>query len=95
MNLVWIADSLSAGIDGVLLLGCKHGDDYQCHFIQGSALADIRLSKISETLNRLALESERVRMLEISITDFDKLPGMIKDFEDTLEGLGPNPMKGF
>ena len=95
LNLIWIADSLSAGIDGVLLLGCKHGDDYQCHFIQGSALADIRLSKISETLDRLALESERVRILEVSITDFDKLPGMIKDFEDTLEELGPNPMKGF
>ena len=29
MNLVWIADSLSKGIDGVFLLGCQHGDDYQ------------------------------------------------------------------
>ena len=27
MNLVWIADSMSRGIDGVILLGCKHGDD--------------------------------------------------------------------
>ena len=61
MNLVWIADSLSKGIDGVLLLGCKHGDDYQCHFIRGSELSSIRLSKVSETLNRLALESDRVR----------------------------------
>ncbi len=59
MNLVWIADTLSRGIDGVLLLGCQHGDDYQCHFIKGSELADIRLSKVSETLDRLALESER------------------------------------
>ncbi|MGB9803763.1 FAD-dependent oxidoreductase, partial [Desulfofundulus sp.] len=31
MNLIWIADALSKGIDGILLLGCKHGDDYQCH----------------------------------------------------------------
>ncbi len=53
MNLVWIADALSKGIDGILLLGCKHGDDYQCHFVKGSELANIRLSKIMETLNRL------------------------------------------
>ena len=58
MNLVWIADSLSKGIDGIILLGCQHGDDYQCHFINGSELADIRLSKVSETLERLALESD-------------------------------------
>ena len=56
MNLVWIADSLSKGIDGILLSGCQHGDDYQCHFIRGSELfPSIRLSKVSETLNRLAL----------------------------------------
>ena len=52
MNLVWIADALSKGIDGILLLGCKHGDDYQCHFIKGSELANIRMSKIQETLEQ-------------------------------------------
>ena len=36
VNTVWIADALSGGIDGVLLIGCKHGDDYQCHYIRGS-----------------------------------------------------------
>ena len=78
MNLVWIADALSKGIDGVLLLGCRHGDDYQCHFVKGSELASYRLSKISETLDRLVLESERVRMEQIEITDYDKLPGSLK-----------------
>ncbi len=46
MNLVWIADALSKGIDGILLLGCRHGEDYQCHFIKGSELATIRMTKI-------------------------------------------------
>ena len=57
LNLVWIADAMSAGFDGVLLMGCRHGEDYQCHFIKGSELAEIRLSKVSETLDRLGLES--------------------------------------
>jgi len=95
MNLVWIADSLSKGIDGVLLLGCKHGDDYQCHFIKGSELADIRLSKVSETLNRLALESERVRFETVSIIDYDRLPGVLDEFAATIDEVGPNPFKGW
>ncbi|MDY6879784.1 MAG: FAD-dependent oxidoreductase [Desulfatiglans sp.] len=95
MNLVWIADSLSKGIDGVLLLGCKHGDDYQCHFVKGSELADIRLSKVSETLDRLALESERVRFETVSIIDYDRLPAILDEFAETIDEVGPNPFKGW
>jgi len=95
MNLVWIADSLSRGIDGIFLLGCQHGDDYQCHFIKGSELADIRLSKVSETLDRLALESERVRFEPISIVDYDRLPALLDEFAEQLDEVGPNPFKGW
>ncbi|MBI5180093.1 MAG: hydrogenase iron-sulfur subunit, partial [Nitrospirae bacterium] len=82
MNLVWIADALSRGIDGILLLGCKFGENYQCHFVKGSELADYRLGKVGETLNRLQLEAERVQMLQVSISDYDKLPGMINEFAE-------------
>ncbi|MFH1351832.1 MAG: FAD-dependent oxidoreductase [Pseudomonadota bacterium] len=95
MNLVWIADSLSRGIDGILLLGCQHGDDYQCHFIKGSELADIRLSKVSETLDRLALESERVKFEAVSIIDYHKLPEILNKFAETIDKVGPNPFKGW
>ena len=95
MNLIFIADALSSGIDGVLLLGCKYGDDYQCHFIKGSELANIRLGKIKETLDRLVLESDRVRFETIAITDYDKLPQILDDFAETLEEVGPNPYKDF
>jgi len=95
MNLVWIADALSKGIDGILLLGCKHGDDYQCHFIKGSELANIRMSKIQETLTRLVLESDRVRLEQVSITDYHNLPEILDSFAAKLEEVGPNPYKGF
>lgn len=95
LNLVWIADALSRGIDGILLLGCRHGDDYQCHFIKGSELATVRLSKISETLDRLALESERVRFEEVGISDYQRVPQIIEDFMKTIEEVGPNPYKGW
>ncbi len=93
MNLVWIADALAKGIDGIMLMGCKYGDDYQCHFVKGSELANIRMTKVQETLDRLMLESERIRFEQIGINDYDKIPAMWEDFAEKLEELGPNPYK--
>jgi quinone-modifying oxidoreductase, subunit QmoB len=95
VNVIWIKDALSQGMDGVFLLGCKHGDDYQCHFVKGSELASIRMKKIGEALASLALEVERVGQFEIAIDEFDKVPQIINSFVETVEGLGPNPFKGF
>ena len=95
MSLVWIADAMSTGYDGVLLMGCRHGEDYQCHNMRGSALAEIRLGKVSETLDRLQLESQRVKMVEVNITDADTLPGVINSFVDEISELDPNPYKEF
>jgi quinone-modifying oxidoreductase subunit QmoB len=95
ISLVWVADSLARGIDGLIFMGCRHGDDYQCHFIKGSELANTRLGKVSETLDRLALESERVTFVEVGITDYDKIPTIIDEFMETIEEVGPNPYKGW
>jgi quinone-modifying oxidoreductase subunit QmoB len=95
VNVIWIKDALSQGMDGVFLLGCKHGDDYQCHFVKGSELASIRMKKIGEALASLALENERVAQFEIAIDEYGKAPKMINDFVEMIEGLGPNPFKGF
>ncbi|MCZ7654322.1 MAG: hydrogenase iron-sulfur subunit [Rhodocyclaceae bacterium] len=36
VNTIWITDALNGGWDGVMMMGCKKGDDYQCHFVKGS-----------------------------------------------------------
>ncbi len=95
VNTVFIADALSKGIDGVLLLGCKYGQDYQCHFIRGSELANRRMENVGETLERLMLESERVKVVEVAITDWDKIPKIIDDFVEEIKQIGANPYKGF
>ncbi len=94
-NLVWIADALSKGIDGIMLIGCKYGDDYQCHFIKGSQVANERLGKVQETLDRLMLEAERVQQVQLAINEWDNLPQILDDFSERLKELGPNPYKGF
>jgi len=95
MNVIWIKDALAQGMDGAFLLGCAHGDDYQCHFIKGSELSDIRMQKIGDALSSLALEDERVTQFTVAIDEYDKLPKMINDFVELVEDLGPNPFKGF
>lgn len=95
VNVIWIKDALSQGMDGVFLLGCKHGDDYQCHFVKGSELASIRMKKIGDALASLALEEERVAQFEVAIDEYDRVPKMINEFVASIEELGPNPFKGF
>jgi len=95
INVIWVKEALSKGMDGVFVLGCKHGDDYQCHFVKGSELASIRMKKIGEALTSLALEVERVAQFEIAIDEFDKVPTIINDFVKLVTDMGPNPLKGF
>ncbi len=95
VNTIWIKDALAQGMDGVILIGCKHGDDYQCHFVKGSELAEVRVKKIGDALSSLSLEEERVAFVEVAIDEYDKLPGIINSFVKEVEDLGPNPFKGF
>lgn len=95
VNIVWIADALSRGFDGILLLGCKSGKDYQCHFIKGSELMGTREHNVREKLKQLALEEDRVKLHEVSIVDHESISQVIDDFVETIDEIGLNPFKGF
>ncbi|WP_136798098.1 FAD-dependent oxidoreductase [Desulfosediminicola ganghwensis] len=95
VNMAWIRDALSAGMDGAMLLGCTYGDDYQCHFVKGSEIASKRMENIGDTLSSLGLESERCAAEQVAITDYDKIPQIINDFVEEIVEMGPNPFKGF
>lgn len=95
VNMAWIRDALSAGMDGAMLLGCTYGDDYQCHFVKGSEIANKRMENIGDTLSSLGLESERCAAEQVAITDYDKIPQILNDFVEEIVEMGPNPFKGF
>ncbi len=95
VSMIWIAETLSRGIDGMILIGCKRGDDYQCHYVKGSELGHKRLENLQETLSRLSLEPERVRVHELGRNEMARIPALFDDFAEKLEELGPNPLKGF
>jgi quinone-modifying oxidoreductase subunit QmoB len=95
VNTIWITDALNSGYDGVMMMGCKHGDNYQCHFVKGSELANYRMSKIDDTLKQLGLETERVATYEVAITDNARVAGLINEYVAKINEIGMSPMKGF
>ena len=95
VNAIWITDALNSGYDGVMMMGCKKGDDYQCHFVKGSELAHYRMSKIDDTLQTLGLEPERVATYEVAITDSERVAQLINDYAAKINEIGMSPMKGF
>ena len=95
VNTIWITDALNSGYDGVMLMGCVKGENYQCHFVKGSELAHYRMSKIDDTLKNLQLEGERVATYEVAITDIARIPRLINEYAAVIEGIGMNPFKGF
>jgi quinone-modifying oxidoreductase subunit QmoB len=93
VNTIWITDALNSGYDGIVMMGCQKGDNYQCHFVKGSEIAHVRMSKIDDTLQSLNLEKERVATYEVAITDIERAPQLINDMAATVEQVGMSPFK--
>jgi len=93
VNKIWLSDALSHGYDGILQIGCKPGDDYQCHFITGSELMETRSENIQETLQTMMLEPERIHTEFLEIDEYNMIPGIIDDYLEEIELMGPNPFK--
>jgi quinone-modifying oxidoreductase subunit QmoB len=94
VNAGWVREAVSAGYDGVILIGCKYGDDYQCHFVKGSELAASRGDNIREKLKQMALEDQRVEFHQLQISEYERLPEIFNNFAAMIEEIGMNPFKG-
>ena len=95
VSATWVSTALESGYDGIMLLGCKSGDDYQCHFVKGSAIAQERMESVGATLESMMLEKERVKTEEVSIADSGKVTALLNDFAGEIKAIGYNPFKGF
>ncbi|MCP5314730.1 MAG: hydrogenase iron-sulfur subunit [Chromatiaceae bacterium] len=93
VSLSWVTDAMNSGYDGIVMMGCQRGDDYQCHFVRGSTMAAERMAKVGDTLSTLNLEPERVVVHEVAITDIERAPRLIKEMEEVVEKVGMSPFK--
>jgi quinone-modifying oxidoreductase subunit QmoB len=93
VSAIFTNEALSKGFDGLIMVGCKSGEDYQCHYIKGSEILNTRGENLQEVMQKLALEPERLKPVEISIDEYTKIPELINEFMEVIEDVGPNPFK--
>ena len=77
------------GADGVLVAGCLEGG---CHYIEGNLFAKKRVSAIRDILQESGIETERLRMVNISAAMATHLVDAINDMVSIVKELGPNPI---
>jgi quinone-modifying oxidoreductase subunit QmoB len=63
--------------------------------VKGSELMETRSGNVQDKLKQLALEEERVQIVQLPINEFEKLPEIVNAFSDEIEEIGLNPFKGF
>ncbi len=86
-----VLTALSAGSDGVLVVGCQPGE---CHYQSGNLLARRKMLELKPLLRALGVGSERLRLAWISAVDRRKIESIVKDFSEMVENVGPNPLCG-
>ena len=85
-----ILGSFEKGIDGVLIAGCLEGG---CHFIEGNLRAKRRTEHLCDMLDEIGVGRERLRMVNLSAAMAPTFVQRVNEIVQTIEGLGPNPLK--
>ena len=78
------------GADGVLVAGCEEGS---CHFKEGNLMAKRRVIYARELLSESGLESERLRMVNISAAMGARFAETVDSMVKTVGKLGPSPVR--
>jgi coenzyme F420-reducing hydrogenase delta subunit len=85
-----ILAAFEKGIDGVLIAGCLEGG---CHFIEGNLRAKRRSEHLRDMLDEIGVGRERLRMVNLSAAMAPTFVQRVNEIVQTIEGLGPNPLK--
>ncbi len=86
----FVLEALFRGADGVLIGGCHPGD---CHYREGNLRAQKRYEWLKKILPELGIEPERVRLEWIGGSEGMKFAEVVREFDETIRRLGPNPLK--
>ena len=87
---VFILRAFENGADGVLVCGCHIND---CHYISGNLKAEKRVEKTKQLLKLTGITPDRLRLEWVSAAEGAKFAGVVKEFTELLEKLGPLKVK--
>jgi len=90
LEIEYFMKAFENGADGILVAGCEEGS---CHFIEGNLMAKRRVNYARELLSESGLESERLRMVNVSAAQGTRFAETVQDMVATVRELGPNPVR--
>jgi len=85
----FVLKALSAGADGVLVLGCHPGD---CHYIEGNYKTLRRIPLLKKILKQLGIEDERVQLEWVSASEGARFAEVVSNFTQAIKNLGPSSL---
>lgn len=77
------------GFDGVMLVGCHIGD---CHYVSGNKNAVSVVEQLKGILDYLGIETERLRIEEVSGGEGPLFVKVVTEFVAALKAIGPSPL---
>ena len=87
---LFIMKAFMDGADGVLVSGCHFGD---CHYLEGNYKSAKRMFLLKSVLKDLGIEDKRLRMTFVSASEGAKWAKVVEDVVNTINDLGPSPIK--
>ena len=84
-----ILETLTEGMDGVLLVGCAPPD---CHFVEGNVYAELTVNVLKKLLVLTDLKPERLDLRWFSPIEEVRFAKIIEDFAKQLRRLGSSPL---
>ena len=90
IDVIHLLRAIQKGADGVYVVGCLEGT---CHYNEGNYRARERVDHVRMLLEEIGLESDRVRMYNLSSGEGPTFAAYAKEMTDHIRSLGPNPLK--
>jgi heterodisulfide reductase subunit A-like polyferredoxin/coenzyme F420-reducing hydrogenase delta subunit len=89
-NEAHVLGAFEAGADGVMVLGCHHGN---CRSIHGNERARQRVKAARGRLEAIGLEPRRLVFETVAANMAVEVASLVQGFELELAGLGPSPLR--
>jgi len=90
VDVIHMLRAFEKGADGVCVIGCMEGD---CHYKAGNFRARKRVEQVQKILTTVGIESERVKMYNLSSGEGPLFAKYATEIHETVMELGPNPIK--
>lgn len=89
VDAIHLLRTVQKGADGVYLVGCLEG---ACHYKQGNIRARERVEYVRMLLDEIGIESDRIRMYNLSSGEGPTFARYAKEMTDHIRELGPSPL---